>query len=193
MNVYDFDKTIYNGDSTIDFYLYSLMRNPLLIGHLPAQIWGCLLYSFGKIHKTAFKERFFCFVKSIDCDAYVADFWVRNKKKIAKWYLEQLQDDDVIISASPDFLLRPICQQLGIRHLIASEVDPKTGAFTGANCYGVAKVERFREAFGEQHIHHFYSDSRSDLPLAQLAEHAFLIVKGEITPWDGVSDDKQTQ
>lgn len=30
MNVYDFDKTIYNGDSTIDFYLYSLRKKPQL-------------------------------------------------------------------------------------------------------------------------------------------------------------------
>ena len=27
MNVYDFDKTIYDGDSTADFYLFSLKRH----------------------------------------------------------------------------------------------------------------------------------------------------------------------
>ena len=27
MNVYDFDKTIYGGDSTADFYLFSLKRH----------------------------------------------------------------------------------------------------------------------------------------------------------------------
>ena len=27
MNVYDFDKTIYDGDSTLDFYLFSLKKN----------------------------------------------------------------------------------------------------------------------------------------------------------------------
>lgn len=26
MNVYDFDKTIYDGDSTIDFYLYCVKK-----------------------------------------------------------------------------------------------------------------------------------------------------------------------
>ena len=26
MNVYDFDRTIYDGDSTIDFYLYSIKK-----------------------------------------------------------------------------------------------------------------------------------------------------------------------
>lgn len=183
MNVYDFDKTIYNGDSTIDFYLFSLGRNPLLLRYLPLQIWGWILYLFGKIDKTAFKERFFCFVKGIDCAAYVAAFWTKNKAKMANWYLSQQQEEDVVISASPDFLLRPICKELGIRHLIASDVDAETGAFGSANCYGAAKVERFKEVFGEQPIHGFYSDSRSDSPMAQLADHAFLIVKGKVTEW----------
>ena len=31
MNVYDFDKTIYNGDSTRDFYLYSLIKHPEML------------------------------------------------------------------------------------------------------------------------------------------------------------------
>ena len=191
MNVYDFDKTIYNGDSTVDFYLYALKRNPMLLRYLPMQIWGYTLYLLGKIDKTTFKERFFCFVRNIDCDMYVTDFWVRNKRKMANWYIVQQQEDDVVISASPDFLLRPICNQLGIRHLIASEVDPKTGAFSSSNCYGATKVERFREAFGKQRIHHFYSDSHSDLPMAQLAEHAFLVVKGAITPWHAVKGSEQ--
>ena len=44
INVYDFDKTIYDGDSTIDFYLYCLNRNKTLIFMLPTQLYGMLLY-----------------------------------------------------------------------------------------------------------------------------------------------------
>ncbi len=44
------------------------------------------------------------------------------------------KEDDVIISASPEFLLRPICNRLGIRHLIASRVDARSGAYDGQNC-----------------------------------------------------------
>ena len=35
---YDFDKTIYNGDSFIDFYLFVLLRFPYLIIILPFQL-----------------------------------------------------------------------------------------------------------------------------------------------------------
>ena len=38
MNVYDFDKTIYRGDSTKDFYFFLLRRHPVLIRYLPKQI-----------------------------------------------------------------------------------------------------------------------------------------------------------
>ena len=31
MNVYDFDKTIYDGDSTADFYLFSLGRHKKIL------------------------------------------------------------------------------------------------------------------------------------------------------------------
>ena len=190
MNVYDFDKTIYNGDSTVDFYLFSLKKKPLLIRHLPTQVWGVVLYLLGKIDKTKLKEKFFSFVKSIDCETYVAEFWNRNKKKIASWYIEQQQNDDVIISASPDFLLRPVCGHLGIKHLIASDVDPKTGEFLSENCYGATKVERFQEVFGDGEIDTFYSDSFSDFPMARIANRAFLIVKGNVTEWSQQNADE---
>lgn len=183
MNVYDFDKTIYNGDSTIDFCLFSLKKKPSLLRYLPLQIWGAALYFLGKIDKTKWKEKFFCFVKSIDCRTYVDAFWVQNKKKIATWYIEQQTDDDVIISASPDFLLRPICNQLNIQHVLASDVDPHTGNFLSENCYGPTKVKRYRDLFGEQRIDNFYSDSFSDFPMAQIAANAFLVAEGTIQEW----------
>lgn len=188
MNVYDFDKTIYNGDSTIDFYLFSLRKKPLLIRYLPIQIFSFVLYYSHKIDKTQLKEKFFRFVESIDCEKYVVAFWEKHQQKMADWYMEQQKDDDLIISASPDFLLRPLCERMGIQHLIASEVDPKTGKFLSENCYGAKKVDRFKEVFGEGRIDSFYSDSLSDSPMAQLADRAFLVTKKGILKW-GSNDE----
>ena len=56
MNVYDFDETIYSGDSTRDFYFYSIKKNPSLLRFLPKQGWAFLKYMFGIINKTKFKE-----------------------------------------------------------------------------------------------------------------------------------------
>lgn len=178
MNVYDFDGTIYAGDSTIDFFLYSLRRNPALLRYLPRQTWGVLLYICRRIDKTQLKEYFFSFLGGVDAQSVVDAFWAQNQGKIYSWYLNQQRQDDIVISASPTFLLRPICSRIGVKYLIASEVDPKTGAFIGENCHGQEKVRRLAAECGLKHIGSFYSDSRSDLPLAKIADAAFLVRKG---------------
>ncbi len=186
MNVYDFDRTIYDGDSTIGFFLFTLKHKPSLIRYIPKQVIGFLLYGMKKIDRTELKEYFFCFLSSIDAEKMANDFWGQNHKKIYGWYLEKKQSDDVIISASPDFLLKPICQRLSIRHLIASRVDVKSGKFLGNNCRGEEKLRRFTDEYHITYIDEFYSDSYSDLPLAQIADKAFLVKNGTITEWKGV-------
>ena len=44
MNVYDFDNTIYDGDSSIDFYLFCLKKNKKVIYLLPKQFLAFTLY-----------------------------------------------------------------------------------------------------------------------------------------------------
>ena len=88
-----------------------------------------------------------------------------------------------MISASPYFLLRPICDELGIKHLIASDVDVKTGLYTGENCHGDEKVRLFKEKYGGE-IDEFYSDSHNDDPLARLSKKAFMVKGSKLTPWE---------
>lgn len=179
MNVYDFDGTIYTGDSTIDFYLHCLKNYPIIILKLPMQVSGFLKYKMGLITKNKFKEQFFCFLKIVpEIETEVDAFWDRNRRKIKEWYLLQQQETDIIISASPSFILKNICDRLQIKYLLASEFDPKTGKLSGENCYGEEKVRRFRQQFGNKEPKCFYSDSLSDQPMANISKKAFL-VKGE--------------
>ena len=179
MNVYDFDKTIFAGDSTASFYFFELRRHPLLIKHLPKQFSAFFSYFRKKIDKTQMKERFYIFLSSIDTEKEVKLFWQKKKKKIYPFYLERKKSSDVIISASPEFLLSVIADELGFNFL-ASRVSPVDGKYDGLNCYGEEKVSRFRAAYGDAVIDEFYSDSLSDLPLAQLAKKAFKMKKGKI-------------
>ena len=89
----------------------------------------------------------------------------------------------MIISASPEFHIREICSRIGIKNVIASKVDPKTGRCLGPNCRDEEKVRRFREIFGDAEIDDFYSDTEHDVPLAILAKRAYLIKNGTITDW----------
>ena len=61
MNVYDFDDTIFRGDSTRAFWAYCLKRAPGLARFLPRQCAAAVRYALGRTAKEAFKEAFFPF------------------------------------------------------------------------------------------------------------------------------------
>lgn len=183
MNVYDFDGTIYKGDSTLDFYLFALRRKPALVCCWPRQLRGILLYKLHKISKTDMKEYFYCFLQKIPAEEMLEEFWNEKQCRICSWYLQQKKADDVVISASPEFLLQPVCERLQIKSLIASRVDMHTGRYAGKNCRGKEKVERFYAVYPQGQIEKFYSDSQADLPLAQISGKAFLVKNGSIKPW----------
>lgn len=184
MNVFDFDKTIYDGDSTVDFWKYCLKRYPKTKKHLWHTALNGMRFAVGIMEKTAFKEDFYSFLREIDdIEAALADFWDSHEINIKQWYLDMQKPDDVVISASPEFLLAPICKKLGIKTMMASRVDPKTGKYDGTNCHGEEKVRRYFQKFGKAQIHEFYSDSYSDTPLAKLAFDPILVKGNDFEPW----------
>ncbi len=180
MNVYDFDKTIYKYDSSVQIYLFLLKKRPgLFLKCFPKQIAAMLKYYFKSISKEEMKEKYFCFLKYIDIGEYLEEFVNKEIGNISSWYLEQKRDDDVIISASPRFIVEAFSKRLNINNVIASEVDMYSGHFSSKNCHGEEKVLRFYEMFPEGQVEEFYSDSESDNPMARIAKRAFL-VKGNV-------------
>lgn len=183
MNIYDFDGTIYRGDCTIDFWCYCLCRRPILLRRLPSLLAAALRFYRGTCSREAFKETFYGFLQDLpDPKAYAETFWKRRIHKIEPWYLRQKRADDVIISASPEFLISVACRRLGV-HWIASQVDCKTGRLLSANCRGTEKVRRFLEDYPGASVDAFYSDSDSDAPLAAMATRAYRIKRGKQYPW----------
>ena len=184
MNVYDFDGTVYRGDSSVDLCTFVMKRHPGALRHLPAFAAAAVRKKTGKLSTRELKEVFFRFLADVpDLEQELTLFWGCHEQNMMPWYLEAKQPEDIIISASPEFLLSPLCRRLGVT-LIASQVDAQTGRFLGENCKGEEKVRRFRAVCPDAQIERFYSDSVSDLPMARLAQEAFLIKKGQPTPWD---------
>ncbi|MBQ4129240.1 MAG: HAD-IB family phosphatase [Ruminococcus sp.] len=184
MNVYDFDNTIYKGDSTRDFYLFCLKKHKKILLLLPSLGLEALKYYVFKIgNKTEFKEKMYAFLKFCDTQIDIKEFWDSHLCNIKEWYLKQKNADDVIISASPQFLLKPLEEKLNIT-VIASDVDSKSGKYNGINCYYDEKVRRFFEIYPNGHIEYFYSDHYSDEPLAKIADKAFIVDGDNILEWD---------
>ena len=183
MNVYDFDKTIYDGDSTTDFYFYLLKKYPKTWLNLPRVIYASLFRVLGIYDKTQMKEKFYQIFKYVDVEKEIKEFWDKNIHKIYPYYLQRQKEDDLVISASFEADIVEACSRLGIKNVIASRVDINSGKCLSKNCHGQEKVNRFIEEYGKKKIEEFYSDSFSDTPLAKISKKAYLIKKGEVIPW----------
>lgn len=186
MNVYDFDKTLFRGDSTRRFLVYLIGKQPRLLAQVPGFLGNALLFGLKLRKKQAFKERMFraFFGHAQNIDQALSDFWQKNLSRIFSWYAQTQRPDDVVISASPEDLVRPACQALGIVHVMGSPVDLHTGRYLGPNCHGEEKVRRFREAFPGAQVDTFYSDSHSDDPMARIAKKAVLVRGEKLLPWN---------
>lgn len=184
MNVYDFDQTIFYPDSSYCFVMYCLRHYPrAVLSALPETILMGILVLLKKADTKDLKEKVFSFLPRLESvEDTVEAFWREYEGNIETWYLDQRRDDDLIISASPEFLLRHMAERLGVR-LIATPMDPYTGKIRGLNCHDEEKVRRFRRLFPDEAVEGFYSDSLSDAPMAALAERAFLIKKRVPAPW----------
>lgn len=185
MTGYDFDQTIYAGNCFADFYFYCLLRRPYIALLLPYQAIIGLLYLVRAIDRRRCKQLFHIYLGWLwKRESLITQFWQGHIKKIKAWYLAQKRDDDVIVSATPKFFLQPACNQLGLRYLIATEMNPCNGVIRGDNCCGVNKVKMFQQTFGANtKLAAFYSDSRSDIPMMQLAERGYLVFGNRIVEY----------
>jgi len=183
INSYDFDKTIFRGDSTAKFYKYCLLRTPRMWLRLPRLAFEAV--TLLKKDKQLFKQHMFAFLTDLkDPEGEVERFWDSHMSGIKPFYLARKRDDDIIISASPEFLIKSAMRRLGSMPVMASPVDIHTGLYTGLNCHGEEKVRRLRERFPDAVIDEFYSDSHSDDPMARVAKKAVLVRGDRLLNWD---------
>ncbi len=181
MKAYDFDRTIIKSNSFVQFNMFCFLRLPYLWLYVPVQFVAWLLYLCRVITKNTFLHTSEYFVRFIPKKQwFVRRFWDKNMWRFRDWYLKQRQDDDLIISASPRFLVEEACSRLGLT-VIATDLDFYTGKLAGKHCYGFQKVERFKAQFGNATLEEFYSDSYSDIPMFKLAKRGYLVKGDKIT------------
>lgn len=179
-DLYDFDKTVYAGDSGMDFWKYCIKRKPSIIIYLPYQIL-CAVKFYLKIgDPDKNKAALYCYFPKIDAVEYARDFWESHRDKIYSFFLpENRENPAVICSASPEFFLKIICDELKVDTLIGTVVDPQTGKLFSKNCRREEKVRRIKAAIPEYKFVNVFSDSlKNDMPILTLGENAFHTVNG---------------
>lgn len=179
VNVYDFDKTIFLHDSAVEFVKYTFTKHPFLVSLslIKAFPYG-LLYLVNSNYLKILKEQIMSFVPKINnLDDYLNEFWNEKYHLVNKWYIDIKEEDDVILSANYEFIIKPICEKLGVKHFIATPFDIKSGKITGIQCRKKAKLELFREKYPNFIINKTYSDSKNDIPLLESGNPGY-VVKG---------------
>jgi HAD superfamily hydrolase (TIGR01490 family) len=107
-------------------------------------------------------------------------------------------DHLVIITATNDFITRPIANELGVATLIATQAEMANGKYTGkckgVPCFQAGKVERLEQWLNSVRMgttqgdtikadleqsrykeRYFYSDSINDLALLELVDHPIVV------------------
>lgn len=181
MNGYDFDDTIFKGNSFFKFSFYCLWRLPYLIIFAPLQIVAVILRALRIINKNTYLWALGLYVALVpNVSKHVNAFWDKNMRNVKGWYLRQRKDDDVIVSASPAYLICEVAKRLGLRY-IASEINAKTGAVNGVHCHGQSKVDSFCNACPDVKLATYYSDSLTDVPMFKFAGKGYLVKGDKIT------------
>lgn len=182
MRVFDFDGTIYDGESSVDFFLFELKRHPENLLLLPKVLHSLIRYkrlkvSFDELWHglERYGERFLATIPDLMGDIKL--FWDMHSKKIKKSYLKMMREDDVILSAGPDFLIKEMAGRLGIKTVIASEYDFSNKKILTL-CYRDRKCDCFHNHFPGRRMDEFYTDSENDRAVFALADKVF-IVKGD--------------
>lgn len=183
MNVFDFDNTIYDGESSVDFFLQYIKKDPSLVKFLPSVAVALLRYKSGKLSVeealskygtklTAYFKEKLSGNNTLYSDA--ESFWRTNIVKIKPFYESVKSEDDVIISCSPRFLLFEPLKRLGIKHCICSEIDENSGEITRL-CFRENKVKAFSDEYPGETIDCLYTDSFNDKPLMDISKSVYLV------------------
>lgn len=182
LDLYDFDGTIYDGDSGIDLVLFAIKKKPKVLLSLIGSLGIVLLYLLKIKSKEEMKNKVFSFLKEFpDTDEFVKEFWESHEYKIKDfWKDKKSHKNDIIISASGYFWLKPIADKYKVKDLFATDMNPKTGEVRGNNCHSKEKVKLFKEKYPKAVIREMYTDSINDLPLIEIAETGYLVKGNKI-------------
>ena len=180
MNGYDFDDTIFRGNSMRRFAIFCTLRFPYLILFVPVLLIALLLRGLRILNKNRYLHMISLYVALVpNVEKFVVKFWDKNIARIKPWYLAQKRDDDVIVSASPFFLVVEACKRLGVACL-ATNLDTH-GRLRGEHYYGKVKVSMFKLIFEGKQLASYYSDSLSDTPMFTFAEKGYYVKGDEVT------------
>lgn len=184
MNVFDFDNTIYRGESAVDLAVFMIKSNKKVILWMPKIFWSLLKYKLCLVSRDKMQDSVNDFMSKILRDkneviSLTRDFWKKNIRKLDRSIIKRIGRDDVIITAGPDFMLDAVKKHLGTENVICSQTDLDRKCVIYLN-FGENKLKKFKEKYGDTAIDSFYTDSFNDKALMSISKKVFIVKKGKI-------------
>ena len=198
--VYDFDKTLYDGETGVNFSMFYLKKYPVRsILFLMKYSKDLIFYLLKIINLTTLKERYFKFLErhsKSQIEELVDGFWETKRNKIYSWTREELEKNKkecemvIVSSASPLFLIENFLLSLGYDKVFGTNFvnDEKEGKenfvakIDGENNKGKEKVKKLDEWAKKNELEYeivkFYSDSLADEPLYNISRKKYWIKRG---------------
>ncbi|MGC2047852.1 MAG: HAD-IB family hydrolase [Gallionella sp.] len=187
---FDFDGTLTRRETLLPFLLYT--HGPITVAHHALFLSPTLAgYALGLINNGVAKERVFvrCFAGMSDKElqqqgvrfaSNVLPGLLREESMQRFVWHKQQGHRCVVISASLEIYVRPWADSAGFDDVIATRLETQedghvTGKLSGANCFGIEKVNRLRALLGarEGYSLYAYGDSRGDRELLSFADYAY--------------------
>lgn len=185
MQAFDFDNTIYKGESSFDFAVFVIKKNKKLLKYLPGVLKILISYKVCKLNVDEFQKALDKYTKVFlenkeDIQKLTKEFWMMHEKNLYLNMLEKIKFNDVIITTSPDFLMEGIKKRLKTKHILCTKTDLKKGKIIYLN-FHENKVKSFKKAYPKKKVKTFYTDSYNDKPLMDFSENVYLVSHGDCT------------
>lgn len=194
--VFDFDGTLFDGDSLLPFLRRLVGTRRLSLGAIRA--WRQLVQlprggAHRDLAKAALLARVLAGVRVSRANEEATAYAERLERELRSDVVERLRwherscHDVVIVSASPEIYLRPLAERLGVTALLSTclevEGDFFTGRLLGANVRGEEKVRRLRGWLGGRSpFLYAYGDSEGDRELLAAADVGVWVTRRQLSP-----------
>lgn len=186
--IFDFDGTITNRDSLLEFIKFAIGYKRFIIGLLVLSPI-LFLYKLRIIANDRAKQYFFSWyfrgMKQKDFMVIAQEYSLEKLNKIVRQKaLERIRwhkhegHTIVVVSASLECWLRPWCEKYGIA-LLGTKIKIDHGIITGKfltkNCYGIEKVHRIKEKYTLEKYDYIYAygDSEGDREMLNIANERY--------------------
>lgn len=193
--VFDFDGTLYNGDSLKKFCFFIYLKQPFRILFIPYQLFFIVLFKIGLVSKIKMKTAFLFFLYKIGeskLNDYLIEFWENefpsnfNEKLLLR--IKALKSEGIkiiIISASPQVFIHPFLKLLEIDDLVGSKTSFSNHRYYFLNDNrGESKINYLKNKYPECDYVEAYSDNKDDISLLKLAKEAYFVKNNRIIKID---------